>query len=320
MPTYRVLFFGSPDFALPSLISLYENPRLELVAVVSQPDRPSGRRMKHQPTAIKSKAQELGVPVHTPDSVNTPEFLELVKSYGADAGVVVAFGQILSQKLLDLFPQGLVNLHGSLLPRWRGAAPIQRALMEGDKESGVSLQKVVRKLDAGDVLGERRLPLGDEMNAVELYDRLAHLGVELLEGEFLQYLDGALTPQPQDEALVTIAPKIQKSEAEIDWKNSAQALHNKVRGLAMGPQPWTYCGAKKLKLLRTRVVPAGGSGDPGVVLSVGEESFVVQCGQAALEVLEVQPESKAKMTAGEFLRGHRLHPGDRLAQKEDRSP
>lgn len=284
--------------------------------MITQPDRPAGRKMALKPTAVKSAAQELRLEVHSPASVNTPEFLDQLKGYGADAAVVVAFGQILSQQLLDLFPKGMVNVHGSLLPRWRGAAPIQRALMAGDKETGVSLQKVVRKLDAGDVLGERKVLLDDKINAAELYTLLSELGAELLGDEFLRYLDGELVPTPQDEALITIAPKIQKTESKIDWTWDAKDIHNLVRGLGMGPHAWTYCGAKKLKIHSTKVVTSSKGAKPGEVINVTPQTFQVQCGQGALEVLEVQPESKTKMATSEYLRGHELRPGDRLVEPE----
>lgn len=313
MSKVRILFLGTPEFAAESLRRLIKDDHYEIAAVVSQPDRPAGRKMQLKASPVKELALAHGLTVLTPETVNTDEFRQLIASYGCESAAVVAFGQILGQKFLDLFPRGCVNIHGSLLPRWRGAAPIQRAIMAGDRESGVALQIVVRKLDAGPVLGIRRLGITDEMDAVQLHDELKVLGADLLHVEWMDYLRGNLTPVVQDESQVTIAPKIDKAEARIDWRESASAIFNRIRGLAMGPNAFALRSGAMLKIHKTRVASADGvHGAPGEVLLVSPQSFQVACGQGALEVLEVQPESRSRQSVADYQRGYPLTAGDRF--------
>jgi methionyl-tRNA formyltransferase len=313
MSKVRVLFLGTPYFAVESLQGLLNDEHFEVVGVVSQPDRPAGRKMQLKASPVKELALACGLKVFTPETVNTEEFRNLIAALGAESAVIVAFGQILGQKFLDLFSRGCVNVHGSILPRWRGAAPIQRAVMEGDKETGVALQVMVKKLDAGPVLGIRKVALSDDIDAAILYDRLKVLGADLLHVEYMDYLRGNLQPVPQDEAAVTLAPKIDKSEAKIDWAQSARGILNRIRGLAMGPSPFTLRAGVPLKILKTRVISEMGvTGAPGQVLRVDLGSFQVACGQGVLEVLEVQPESRSRQTVADYLRGHLLRSGDRF--------
>lgn len=302
---------GTPEFAVTSLDRLAADDHFEIVAVISQPDRPAGRKMQLTPSPVKTRAIELGLRVFNPETVNTEEFRAQILELKAESAVVVAFGQILGQKFLDLFPFGCVNVHGSLLPRWRGAAPIQRALMAGDKESGVALQKIVKKLDAGDVLGIRRVALDDEMNAIELHDELKILGADLLAIEFMDYLRGNLVPTPQDESKVTFAAKIDKSEAKIEWGKSAVEIHNLIRGLAMGPNAYGVREGKQLKIHKTKV--KNGSGSPGEIIDVGTQSFSIGTGNGVLEVFEVQPESRSRMSSSDFIRGYQIKSGEVLA-------
>jgi methionyl-tRNA formyltransferase len=296
---------GTPDFAAASLQRLIDDEHFEVVAVVSQPDRPAGRKMQLTPSPVKILALEKGLPVFTPETVNTDEFRLTVLTLKPESAAVVAFGQILGQKFLDLFPRGCVNVHGSILPRWRGAAPIQRAVMSGDRESGVALQIVVRKLDAGPVLGIRRVELDDSINALQLHDQLKDLGADLLHVEYMDYLRGNLMPTPQDEADVTIAPKIDKAEALIDWSLSAREIHNKVRGLQMGPFAYSTLDQRAVKIHRTMIVSeSGSSGAPGSVISQHASGFHVACGAGVLDILDVQPESKPRMTASAFALGY----------------
>ncbi len=310
MSKVRVLFLGTPEFAVASLERLLTDEHFEIVAVVSQPDRPAGRKMQLKPSPVKELALRHGLTVFTPDSVNKAEFHELIVPLRAEVAVVVAFGQILSQKFLDMFPHGAVNVHASLLPRWRGAAPIQRAIMAGDIESGVALQKVVKKLDAGAVLGVRKLDITDAMDAQMLHDQLKVLGADTLHIELMDWVRGNLTGITQDEALVTIAPKINKSESRIDWTLPAREIFNKIRGLAMGPIPQTTRDGQILKIHRTK--PQSGTGQPGEILEAEPTQLLVACGQGALEVLELQPDSRAKMRVPEYLRGYPLKRGDRF--------
>ena len=302
---------GTPEFAVTSLERLAADEHFEIVAVVSQPDRPAGRKMQLTPSPVKVRALELGFKVFTPETVNKEEFHSQILELKVESAVVVAFGQILGQKFLDLFPKGCVNVHGSILPRWRGAAPIQRALMAGDRESGVALQKIVRKLDAGDVLGIRKVELGEEMNAIELHDVLKVLGADLLTVEFMDYLRGNLAPTPQDESLVTFAAKIDKAEAKIDWSWSALKIHNLIRGLALGPNAFAVREGKSLKLHKTKV--RSGKGTPGEIVEVSAASFTVGTHDGLLEVFEVQPESRAKMPSADFIRGYQIKKGEVLS-------
>jgi methionyl-tRNA formyltransferase len=312
MSKVRILFLGTPEFAVASLQRLIDDDHFEIVGVVSQPDRPAGRKMQLQPSPVKELALKHGLRVFTPETVNTSEFRDQMATLGAEAAAVVAFGQILGQKFLDLFRRGCVNVHASVLPRWRGAAPIQRAVMAGDQESGVALQTIVRKLDAGPLLGIRRIAIPDEMNAMQLHDELKVLGADLLHIEFMDYLRGNLQPLPQDETQVTIAPKIEKAEARIDWSQPARTVHNRVRGLQMGPFAFTTRAGSPLKIHRTRVVDESKSNSAGVVLSVDASSFVIGCGTGAVEVLEAQPESRARMSAADYMRGYPVKIGDRF--------
>lgn len=314
MSVVRVLFLGTPEFAIPSLNALLEDDHFEVVGVVTQPDRPAGRNRKLTPSPVKVFALEKGLKVISPEKVKTPEVMAEISDFGADAAVVVAFGQILTQEFLDLFTYGAVNVHSSILPRWRGAAPMQRALMAGDTETGVTLQHIVLELDAGDVLGIRRVSVSSEMNAVELHDQLKELARDLIKVDFMDYIRGNLVGEPQDVSKVTYAKKIDKGEAEIDWNKSARTIHNQVRGLAMGPQAWTLRGDKKLKILRSRVAAGSASGAPGEILAVRPDALIVGCGQGALEVLEVQPESKAQMKIDAYMRGYPTSKGDRFGK------
>lgn len=308
---HRVLFCGTPEFARSQLECLIRDSELEVVTVVSQPDRPAGRGHKLLPSAVKEYALQNNIPVLTPEKASDPEFIEELKKQQYDICVVVAYGQILKKNFLELFPNTCVNLHGSLLPRWRGAAPIQRALMEGDKETGICLQVVVPKLDAGAVIGERILPLGIEDNAAEVFPRLAALGAELLTQDLKKYIRGQITPRAQDESLVTYAHKIEKSESEIQWTDSATLNHNKVRGLAMGPQANCMFQGKRLKILKT--LPVTKNGKAGEVIEAHGDTLIVACGEGALQLFVVQPESKKPMAAGEFLRGYKVEKGGSFA-------
>ncbi len=305
---YSVVFLGTPGFAVPCLEAVHNHPEFDVKLVVSQPDRPAGRKMKLKPSDVKTKALELNLPVVTPETVNTIAFREQIAELNVDAAIVVAFGQILGQKFLDLFPKSCVNVHGSLLPRWRGAAPIQRSIMEGDQTTGVCLQVMVKKLDAGAVIGEREIPIHTETTATSLYKDLSDLGADLLVTDYLKFLSGSIDPIEQDESLVTYAHKIEKSEGIINWNLSAFSISCQIRGLSMGPQCWTFRDGKKLKIHDVRALAKEGS-RPGEVLSVEKDHFVVACGQNALAIYEVQPESKPRMLVSDYLRGYSLEPG-----------
>lgn len=314
MSVVRVVFLGTPEFARHHLQGLLKDEHFHVVGVATQPDRPSGRNMRLTPSPVKQLALEQNIPVITPEKVNDLGVLEQFEKWGAEAAVVVAFGQILPQAFLDLYPQRVVNVHASLLPRWRGAAPIQRAIMAGDTETGVALQVMVKKLDAGDVLGVRKVAITDDMDAVTMHDELKVQGADLLAVEFMDYLRGNLMPVAQDESKVTYAHKIEKSEGQVDWQKSARQLFNEMRGLALGPGVHTYRQGKKLKILKAHPVARPSAATPGQVVEANKDSFTVACGSEALQVFEVQPESKARQLVSEYLKGYPVVQGELFGQ------
>lgn len=310
MSVIRVCFLGTPDFAAKHLQTLLNDDHYKIVGVVTQPDRPSGRKMQLTPSPVKELALKNNLEVITPENLRKePEAFEIIKSWQAEVAVVVAFGQILSQDFLDSFSYGAVNVHGSLLPKWRGAAPIQRSIEAGDSVTGVCLQRMVKKLDAGPVIGERRVQLDSEINATELYDRLAVLGCELLHVDLMDYIRGNLAPQVQDETQVTIAPKIEKEESLLDFSKPALNLHNKIRAFSMGPGTFVNFQGKRLKIHKTKVVEQSSSVKPGEVALVSANELHIQTSKGQLSLLEVQPESKNKMSVTDFLKSHTLVKG-----------
>ncbi len=313
MSRVRVVFLGTPDFAVNCLRGVLDDDHFEVVGVVTQPDRPSGRKMLLTPSPVKSFAQARELRVISPESVNKEVILQEVQKWSAEVAIVVAFGQIVSQKFLDSFQFGCVNVHASLLPRWRGAAPIQRAIEAGDELTGVALQKMVKELDAGDVLGLRQIPVTSNMNAQELHDQLAILGTDLLKIELMDYVRGNLAPSAQDKNHITYAKKIEKTEAEIKWTDSAKHLHNRIRAFVMGPGTWVPFQGKKLKIHRTEIASLSTSTHaPGEIVEVGADFLTVATGAGSLKIFEVQPESRNRMSVVDFLKGHNLKKGDLL--------
>ena len=313
MSKVRICFLGTPEFAVVSLKELAVDDHFEIVGVVTQPDRPAGRKMQLSPSAVKLFCHSHNIPVISPESVKTEEVLQEISKWGAEVAVVVAFGQILPQKFLDMFPFGAVNVHGSILPRWRGAAPIQRAVEMGDRESGVTLQKIVKELDAGDVIGIRKISLDDQITAKELHDKLAVLGAELLIVELMDYVRGNLAPVPQDPKFVTHAKKLDKAETEINWSEPAIKIHNKIRAFTMGPGTWTLLQGKKIKIHKSQTVKA--SGKPGEILQATGDQLIVAAGESAVQILELQPESRNKMSAADFLKSQPCQKGDLLGSR-----
>ncbi len=312
MSKVRVCFLGTPDFAATALKSMLEDNHYEIVGVISQPDRPAGRKMVMTASPVKTLALSHGLKVLTPESVNKDFMIEQIQSWAAEVAVVVAFGQILSLKFLDLFRYGAVNIHGSLLPKWRGAAPIQRSLEAGDTETGVTLQKIVKALDAGDIIGIRKVSIDQSMQASDLFPQLAQLGCDLLHVELMDYVRGNLSPVPQDHTAMTVAKKIDKSEAKIDFNQSAEKIHNKVRAFNLGPGTYTLLNGKKLKILKTDFVPGAEADSTRIakVTEVTSDAISIQSGLGILKILQLQPESRNKMSVNEFLKGHELKAGD----------
>lgn len=318
MSKVRICFLGTPEFALVALKELSQDEHYEIVGVVTQPDRPAGRKMQLTPSPVKSFCLQQGLTVISPESIKHETILQEIEKWGAEVAVVVAYGQILPQKFLELFPFGAVNVHGSILPRWRGAAPIQRALEAGDQESGVTLQKVVKELDAGDILGIRKFNFDDHINATEAYDQLAKLGADLLKIEFMDYVRGNLAPTAQDSTRVTYAKKIDKSEAEIKWSKTAKQIHDQVRAFTMGPGTWTLLANKKIKIHKTEFDLEEQKDsqqktlNPGQICQLDSDGFWVQTGKGKLKILMLQPESRNRLTAGDFLKSQTLAIGEQL--------
>ena len=306
----RLIFMGTPDFAVPTLLELVAHGH-EVVAVYTRAPKPAGRGMKLQPTPVEQEARRLGIPVLTPTTLKTPEALAEFRAHDADAAVVVAYGMILPQAILDAPRYGCFNLHASLLPRWRGAAPINRAIMAGDAESGVMVMKMDAGLDTGDVAMAERLAITDAMTAADLHDALAPLGADLMVRAMGGLDRGGLQLTRQSEDGVTYATKIEKAEARIDWKRPAREVLRHIHGLSPFPGAWCELPAEaepvRLKILRCEL--ANGTGTPGDVL---DDNLAIACGEGAIRIIELQRAGKAPMKAAEFLRGTALKPPARL--------
>jgi methionyl-tRNA formyltransferase len=308
----RLIFMGTPDFSVPTLLELVAHGH-EIVAVYTRVPKPGGRRgLQLQPTPVEQEARRLGIPVLTPTTLRTPEALAEFRAHDADAAVVVAYGMILPQAILDAPRYGCFNLHASLLPRWRGAAPINRAIMAGDAESGVMVMKMDVGLDTGDVAMAERLPITDAMTASDLHDALAPLGADLMVRAMGGLERGGLQLTKQSEDGVTYAAKIEKAEARIDWKRPAREVLRHIHGLSPFPGAWCEIAGDgepaRIKILRCE--PAKGSGAPGEVL---DDRLAIACGEGAIRILELQREGKARMKAADFSRGTPLRAGARLA-------
>lgn len=304
----RLIFMGTPDFSVPTLLELVAHGH-EIAAVYTRAPKPGGRRgLQLQPTPVEDAARKLGIPVLTPKTLKTEEALEEFRAFDADAAVVVAYGMILPQAILDAPKLGCYNLHASLLPRWRGAAPINRAIMASDAESGVMVMKMDVGLDTGDVAMAERLPITDSMTAADLHDRLSRLGADLMVRAMAALERGALQLKEQSEDGVSYAAKIDKAEARIDWTRPARAVLRHIHGLSRFPGAWAELESARVKILRCEL--AKGSGAPGEVL---DEHLTIACGEGAIRILELQREGKARMQATDFLRGAPVKPPMRLA-------
>ncbi len=296
----RLIFMGTPDFSVPALEALAAAGH-EIAAVYTRPARPAGRGKKPRPGPVETRARALGLEVRTPATLKEPAEQEALAALEADAAVVVAYGLILPQAVLDAPAHGCLNIHASLLPRWRGAAPIQRAIMAGDDRTGISIMQMEAGLDTGPVLMREATPIGPEDTAASLHDRLAAMGAALI-GRVLDRLP-ALAPEPQDEARATYAAKIGKDEARIDWSRPAVEIDRRIRALSPFPGAWTTAEGTRLKLLMSRL--AEGEGRPGEVL----HGLTIACGEGAVEILSAQRQGKQALEADSFLRGMPLAPG-----------
>lgn len=303
----RIVFMGTPDFAVPSLRTLHA-AGYDIACVVTSPDKKRGRGQQLSPTAVKAAALELGIPVVEADSLRDPAFTETLRACQADLFVIVAF-RILPEEIFTLPKIGSFNLHASLLPRYRGAAPINWALMRGDGESGVTTFFLQQKVDTGNILLQERLPLHENMTAGELHDLLSDIGAAAVLRTVRGIESGELTPRPQDDTQATSAPKIFRETCAIAWEKSAREVHNQIRGLSPHPAAWTLLHGKEVKILESRVYEEHSSGKAGAIIETNPR-LLVQCGQGSIALHVLKPEGRKQMTAEEYLRGHRLEAGE----------
>jgi methionyl-tRNA formyltransferase len=312
----RAVFFGTPAFAVPCLEALFDVA--EVVLVVSQPDRRAGRGMKLVAPPVKELARARGVEVIQPLRVRSGVLAERVRAAEADVALVVAYGRILPAAVLDAPRVGCLNIHASLLPRWRGAAPVQWAIVEGDSETGVSLMQMDEGMDTGPVLASASISIGPDETAEELSPRLSTLGADLVRRDLPRALDGALVPQPQDHSRATMAPLLGKEDGRLDWSEAARRVHDRVRGLTPWPGAFTTLREARVKVLSTRCL-GGAKVDvsPGTILGVDADGVDVACGEGAVHVLELQAEGKRRLPARDFAAGHRLRAGMRFGASND---
>jgi methionyl-tRNA formyltransferase len=299
----RLIFMGTPDFAVPALIEIVGRGH-EVAAVYTRAPKPAGRGMELQPTPVEREARRFGIPVLTPKTLRTDEAIAEFGAHKADAAVVVAYGLILPKPILEAVPLGCFNLHASLLPRWRGAAPINRAIMAGDAESGVCVMRMEEGLDTGPVALREAIPIAPDMTAGELHDALASLGARMMPVALGALERGTLQLTPQPEEGVTYAAKIDKRETRIDWGKPWKAVHDHCRGLSPFPGAWFELAGQRIKVLRT--TKGEGSGAPGAVL---DEHLTIACREGAVRLLDVQRAGKQPMKAEDFLRGTAVAPG-----------
>lgn len=308
----RIMFMGTPEISATCLKALIASDN-EIVAVVTGKDKPRGRGNVMTPTAVKALALENSLPVYTPDTLKNEEFAELLREIDPELIAVVAYGKILPKSVLDYPKYGCVNVHVSLLPKYRGAAPMQRAIIEGEKETGVTIMYMAEGVDTGDIIAAEAFPIGAEDDFEAIHDRSADVGARLLVKTIKDIADGVATRTPQDDSLATHAAKIEKEDCKIDFSRSARAIDCAIRGVTPIPGAFAYLKGKMLKIFKA--TPTEGKGRPGEVIAVdpkGSGSFTVACTEGALLVKGVIPEGKGKMSAGDFVRGRKIEIGDIL--------
>ena len=296
---------GTPDIAATCLKKILSDG-FDVVGVYTQPDRPKGRGMKLVASPVKQVALDAGIPVFQPENFREEETLAQLRALKPDVCAVVAYGRILPQNVLDIPPLGCVNIHASLLPRYRGSAPYQWAVLDGLKETGVTAMYLVREMDAGDIIDVSKTPIGENETAGQLLDRLAVLGAALLSKTLARFSAGEkITPTPQDPSLVSYAPMLDKTLCPIDWSKTAHQVHDQVRGLHPWPVATMELDGKTFKVHETRVVP--GEGQPGTILELNKNGLVIACGEGAVEIRSLQAEGGKRMAAPDYFRGHPLN-------------
>lgn len=302
----KIVFAGTPEFAAVALRGLLDAGH-QVPLVLTQPDRPAGRGLKPQASAVKRLAEERNLPIQQPASLKDSAVAAEITAASVDVMVVAAYGLLLPEALLTLLPLGCLNIHASLLPRWRGAAPIQRALLAGDAATGITIMQMERGLDTGPILLQESIPIDTRDTAGSLHDKLAHLGAQLI----VRALIDRPAPRPQDSALVTYAPRIAKRESEIDWQRSAVEIDRQVRAFNPAPGAYTRRGTETWKIWTASLEP-GVRGVPGTICSLAADGIVVACGAGALRITELQRSGAKRLAVGAFLAGSKLEPGARL--------
>jgi methionyl-tRNA formyltransferase len=319
MVTLRLVFFGTPAFAATALRRLLRSPH-PVAAVVTQPDRPRGRGQHISFSPVKALGLEAGIPVLQPERLKSPDFQEALQGLGADLGVVAAYGKILPEAVITAFRLGMINIHASLLPKYRGAAPVHRAVMAGEAETGVSIMRVVRELDAGSVFAVARRAIGADETSVEVEHGLAAIGADLCVDVIDRIAAGTAHEVPQNDAEATYASRIVKEESRLDWSQRAVDLHNHIRGLHPWPHAQTVLAGERVLLLKS--APADeptGTAAPGEILKAAGDELVVATGRGTLKLLQLQPEGRRAMTAREFLAGRRLVAGQRFGDGREQT-
>lgn len=307
----RIVFMGTPEFAVPSLEALLASED-QIVGVVTQPDRPKGRGHELAPPPIKLIAQRSGIPFLQPLKIRTAEFLESLAAWKPDLIAVTAFGRILHAPILNLPSMGCVNVHGSLLPKYRGAAPVQWAVINGETETGITTMLMDEGMDTGAMLLQERIPILPEDTAGTVAPRLAELGGRLLVETIRQLKAGAMTPRAQDSTQATMAPLLKKEDGVIDWTGSAQSIINRIRGMSPWPGAYTFHGQERWNIWKAVAVPEPAQAQPGTLVTVTKQSIRVATGNGVLEILEIQTANSKRMPVGQFLAGHRIDSGVRL--------
>jgi len=304
----RILFFGTPEFAVPTLEALLRS-RHRVVGVVTQPDRPRGRGQKRIDAPVKAHALAAGLPLLQPERMKDPAFVSALTALDANLAVVAAYGRILTDGILAVTPLGFINVHASLLPRYRGAAPVHRAILAGERETGVTIMRVVRELDAGAMLATIHRPISPDETSVDVEHELARLGAGLLVSTVDAMSEGPVLETPQDEAASTYARRLIKEDGVVDWTQPAAVIHNQIRGLHPWPHAFSFLNGRRLILLRSTVV-IGLAGAPGTVIEADGDRLTIAAGSSGIAVMEIQAEGKRPMTPREFMAGHHITPGD----------
>lgn len=305
---FNIVFMGTPDFAVPSLQKLHES-RHTLSLVVTQPDRPKGRGRKVHPPPVKQTASALGYDILQPQSIREPEFFDRLNLIQPDIVVVIAYGQILPMPLLDLPRLCAVNIHASLLPKYRGPAPIQWAVINGERETGVTAMHMDAGLDTGDILMTEKTPIEPDDTSGTLHDRLAHIGAEVLVKTLGQFESGEINPCPQDQALATYAPMLRKKDGHINWTLDAASIESMIRGMDPWPGTFAFLNDRRLKIFKAQTVPGDVSASPGTVIESFPDELRVATGKGALSIMEIQGASGKRLKIPDFMRGNRLSAG-----------